>query len=147
MNQLPASVSYPMTDPIPVNVLPIPQRVAVWLLGLTFISAGSMHFIAPAAYLSIMPPYIPFPVAAVVASGVLEIAGGVGVLLPRYRRWAGIGLIALLVAVFPANVHVALHTDLYPATPAWVWFVRLPFQLVFIAWVYWTTQTRPDRNA
>ncbi len=84
-----------------------------------------------------MPPALPWPAALVALSGAAEILGGVGQLIPRTRRAAGWGLIALLVAVFPANVH-AIATGMTVEgwrVPEWVLWARLPFQLLFIAWV------------
>ena len=78
-------------------------------LSVFFVGAGAMHFIRPAPYVKIMPPGLPQPLSLVLISGVCEMLGGVGVLVPRVRRAAGWGLIALLVAVFPANVHMAVN--------------------------------------
>lgn len=96
-----------------------------------------MHFVIPRAYRRIMPPYVPAPEAMVYASGVAEIAGGAGLIGARSRQAAGWWLIATLVAVFPANLHMALHPDEYPQIPggAVSLWARLPFQAVFIAWV------------
>lgn len=114
-----------------------------WLLGLGFVAAGFNHFIAPRLYLAIMPPALPWPLALVYVSGVAEIVGGLGVLIPATRKLAGWGLIALLIAVFPANLHAAFHGA--GSIPPWILWARLPFQLVFIAWVYWTC-LRPLRE-
>jgi uncharacterized membrane protein len=99
--------------------------------------AGTMHFVIPRAYQRIMPPYLPAHRALVYASGVAEIAGGVGLMSPSTRRPAGYWLIATLLAVFPANVHMALHADEFPQIPgkAITLWARLPFQAVFITWV------------
>lgn len=102
-----------------------------------FVVAGGMHFVIPRAYRRIMPPYLPAPTALVYASGVAEIAGGAGLIPEATRRSAGWSLIATLVAVFPANLHMALHPDEFPRVPggaASVW-ARLPLQAAFIAWV------------
>jgi uncharacterized membrane protein len=102
-----------------------------------FVFAGVMHFVIPGTYRRIVPPYLPAPDALVYASGVAEIAGGVGIMPKATRRSAGWWLIATLVAVFPANLHMALHPDEFPKVPggaASLW-ARLPFQAVFIAWV------------
>ena len=107
-----------------------------WLLGLCFVAAGMNHFIAPRFYLPIMPPFLPWPLALIYISGVAEILGGLGVLVPPARKLAGWGLIALLLAVFPANLYAAFHGA--GSIPPWILWARLPFQLVFIAWVYWT---------
>lgn len=107
-----------------------------WLLGIFFIVAGVGHFWKPAAYLAIMPPYIPWPLAMVYVSGVAEIAGGLGVLIPQTTRAAAWGLMLLLVAVFPANLHMALHPELFPQFPAWTLWARLPFQALFLLWAW-----------
>jgi uncharacterized membrane protein len=115
------------------------------LAGPFFVFAGLMHFVIPRAYRRIMPPYIPAHRAMVYASGAAEIAGGAGLMLPRRRRAAGWWLIATLLAVFPANVHMALHPDEFPKVPggARALWARLPFQGVFIAWVL-AAMGRPD---
>src|SRR5471030_1021204 len=78
-------------------------------LSLLFLLAGVLHFVYPKTYLRMMPPYVPAPLAMVYISGVCEILGGAGLLIPVTRSMAAWGLIALLIAVFPANVHMALH--------------------------------------
>ena len=103
-----------------------------------FIFAGVMHFIIPRTYRRIMPPYVPAPMAMVYASGVAEAAGGAGLLVASQRRRAGWWLIATLLAVFPANLHMALHPEQFPEIPGGkraLW-ARLPLQAVFIAWVH-----------
>lgn len=108
-------------------------------LALFFIAAGVAHFRRPELYVQIVPPYLPWPMTLVYISGACEIAGGCGVLVPRLRRAAGWGLIALLIAVFPANVHMALgdvRIRELPIPPLLLW-LRLPLQLVLIAWVWW----------
>ncbi len=112
------------------------------VLGAFFIFAGVLHFINPQTYVGMMPPYLPFHLELVYLSGVFEIAGGLGVFHPKTQRLAGLGLIALLVAVFPANLHMAIHQvqiEGLPGSPFALW-ARLPFQLVFIAWAWWATQ-------
>lgn len=108
-----------------------------WLAALLFIAAGANHFRVPELYVAIVPPYLPWPLALSNISGAAEMLGGMGILIPMTRRAAGWGLIALLAAVFPANVHMALHG--FRSIPGWVLWLRLPFQLVFVAWVYWTS--------
>jgi uncharacterized membrane protein len=109
-----------------------------WLLAAFFIAAGINHFRMPAVYISMIPPWLPWPAALNAVSGVAEVLGGIGVLLPGLRCAAGWGLIALLVAVFPANLHGALMGHMpgfsYSAQTLWL---RLPFQGVLIAWVAW----------
>lgn len=109
-----------------------------WLLSGFFVLAGVLHFTSPEAYLAIVPPWLPWPLTLVYASGFAEIAGGLGVLLPTTRRLAGAGLIALLLAVFPANVYAAMHgmTVGGHAVAAWLLWARLPFQALLIYWVH-----------
>lgn len=107
-------------------------------LALFFIVAGTAHFISPAPYLAIVPTYLPWAAATVALSGVAEILGGLGVCFRTTRRAAGWWLIALLIAVFPANIHaisIGMNIGGY-ALPAWILWARLPFQLLFIGWVY-----------
>jgi uncharacterized membrane protein len=105
------------------------------LAGPFFVFAGVMHFVIPRAYRRIVPPYLPAPKALVNVSGVAEIAGGVGLMSKAARRPAGWSLIATLIAVFPANVHMALRPEEFPRIPSLALWARLPFQGVFIAWV------------
>jgi uncharacterized membrane protein len=114
---------------------PMPNRSRV-LTGATFVATGLLHFLKPRVYESIMPDYLPAHRELVLASGVAEMAGGAGLLADRTRRAAGWWLIATLVAVFPANVHMALHPERYRRIPAWALWLRLPLQLVFI-WRVW----------
>ncbi len=120
--------------------------LSIFLLGIFFIAAGVNHFVSPQPYLAMMPPALPFPEALNYISGAAEVLGGLGVLLPRFRRPAGWGLMALLVAIFPANIQVAMHgwpgMDLAP----WVLWARLPFQILFMVWVYYACLARPKRN-
>ena len=111
-----------------------------WLLGVLFVAAGTLHFVKPDFYVKIMPPYLPWHYELVLISGAFEILGGVGLLVPRLTVPAAWGLIALLVAVFPANLHMALHTEQYPDIPPAALWGRLPLQAVLIAWAYWFTR-------
>jgi uncharacterized membrane protein len=100
-----------------------------------FLVAGTLHFLRPRVYEAMMPDALPAHRALVLASGAAELAGGAGVLHPRTRAAAGWWLIATLVAVFPANVHMALHSERYPRIPPWALWARLPVQGLLIAWV------------
>jgi uncharacterized membrane protein len=113
------------------------KAVSRALCGPLFVFTGVLHFRIPKVYERIVPPYLPAPRTLVYASGVAEIAGGAGLMVPRWRRRAGWWLIATLVAVFPANLHMALHPEAFPQVPGGrisLW-ARLPFQAVFLAWV------------
>jgi uncharacterized membrane protein len=111
------------------------------LLGLTFIAAGLLHFVRPRMYEAIMPRYLPSHRELVLASGVAEIAGGAGVLHPRTRRAAGWWLIATLVAIFPANVEMAVHAERFRHFPRALLWLRLGVQGALIAWA-WSTAAR-----
>ncbi len=111
----------------------------LWLLGIFFVIAGVNHFWSPNFYLRIMPPYLPWHEELVQLSGAFEIVLGLLVVVPRYRVPAAWGIIALLIAVFPANIHMAMNTNLYPEVSPLLLYIRLPLQLVMIAWAYWFT--------
>lgn len=110
-----------------------------YLFGLWFVLAGLYHFINPAFYLRMMPPYLPWHLFLIYLSGFFEVALGLLLLVPRYTRLAAWGLIALLIAVFPANVHMALNPQLFPDIPPVALWLRLPLQALFILWAYWFT--------
>jgi len=119
------------------------KTILQYLLCALFVLAGLNHFIDPALYLKIMPPYLPWHLLLVYLSGFFEIALGVLLLIPAFTRAAAWGLVALLVAVFPANIHMAVNPQLYPEIhPSALW-LRLPLQAVLMAWAYW--YTRPVR--
>lgn len=108
------------------------------LLAAFFIVGGVMHFVLPATYAGVMPPWLPYHAALVAISGVAEIAGGVGVLVPPLRRAAGWGLILLSIAVFPANVQMLLD-GLAAGRPGWqiaLLVIRLPLQAALIWWIW-----------
>jgi uncharacterized membrane protein len=116
------------------------------LIGLIFIGAGVNHFVIPRAYRQIVPPSFGDPDRLVAISGVAEVAGGVGVLLPRTRRLAGLGLLALLAAVFPANVHMARNPARFARIPGWALYARLPLQPLMMWWVWRATRGGADRR-
>jgi uncharacterized membrane protein len=129
------------------NPRPLAQR-RIWrtvlrvLTAVFFVLAGANHFADPAFYRSIVPPRFPSPTLLVAISGICEIAGGIGLLIRSLRRFAGWGLIALLIAVFPANTYMALHPDAVPDRHIahWVLWLRLPLQGVFILWVWYVSR-------
>lgn len=109
------------------------------LLAVFFVVAGILHFVKTPLYLQIMPPYLPYHLALVYISGACEIMGGIGVLIPAVRRYAGYGLIALSIAVLPANVQMAVnYIDVEGfSVAAQLLLLRLPLQGVVIFWIYW----------
>lgn len=121
------------------------KTVLRWVMTVFMTAAGVMHFVNPGAYVAMMPAQLPAPLLLVQVSGVAEIAGGLGLILPQTRRLAAWGLVALFIAIFPANVNMAVHhlpLDGKPVPPALLW-ARLPLQLVLIAWAAW--YARPTR--
>lgn len=111
------------------------------LLAAGMIYAGTAHFRNPAPFAGIVPNWLPAHRALVLVSGGFEILGGVGLLIPVTRRAAAWGLIALFIAVFPANVNMAVHDmPLNGQRFGWLLWLRLPLQAVLIAWAYWYTQ-------
>jgi uncharacterized membrane protein len=113
-----------------------------------FLTAGVGHFARAGFFIKAMPDYLPYPRELVLISGAIEIALGALLLIPRTSRVAAWGLVALLVAVFPANVHIYLHQELFPPFPYanLLHLLRLPFQGVLIAWAYSYTG-KPRGNA
>jgi uncharacterized membrane protein len=109
------------------------------LLAVIMAAAGVIHFVNPQIYVSIMPKYLPWHLGLVYASGFLEILFGVG-LLTGFSSVAAWGLIALFVAVFPANLNMALHPELAPQIPSFFLWLRLPLQAVLIWWAWQFTK-------
>jgi uncharacterized membrane protein len=121
------------------------QTILRGLAAVFFVVAGTFHFLRPELYLQIMPPYFPAPQLLVAVSGVAEIAGGVGLLIRSLRRVAGWGLIALLIAVFPANIYMLQHPGQFHFAQ-WILWARLPLQGVFIAWVWFVAIRHSQRE-
>jgi uncharacterized membrane protein len=118
------------------------KPMGLTLVFLWFLLGGVAHFSLTEAEMRIVPAYIPWPRAAVLVSGVFEILGAIGILIPVTRRAAGIGLFLLTVAVTPANVYMLQHAELFHV-PRWALIVRLPFQLVLLALILWSTSKPP----
>lgn len=112
------------------------------LMGMLYVAAGAMHFVATRMYVSIMPDYLPAHRTLVLISGLAEIAGGLGVMAPRTRPMAAWGIIALLICVMPANVWMVQHPERWPGIPVWALWVRLPLQGVLVWWA-WRYTRRP----
>lgn len=117
------------------------ERPYCRLMGLFYVLAGAMHFVAPRLYEQVVPPELPRPRALVYLSGAAEVVLGIGVMLPRTRRVSAWGIVALLAAVFPANLHVAVRDVEFEGVPAWardppdwVALVRLPVQGLLALW-------------
>ena len=112
------------------------KRIGLIVVFLWFLFGGVAHFSLTEVEMRIVPPVIPWPRAAVLISGVFELLGAVGILIPATRRAAGVGLFLLTIAVTPANVYMLQHAELFNV-PRWALIVRLPFQVVLLALILW----------
>ena len=115
------------------------KKLALFSFSIFFISAGIDHFTNKEFYLSIMPPILPFHLAAVLVSGFFEIIGGIGILIPSLRKKAAWGLAALIVAVYPANIYMALSPEVFPEYSMNLLYFRLILQFVIFYWAYLIT--------
>lgn len=115
-----------------------PQAAGLCFVFLWFFIGGIMHFVATGTEASIVPPWMPWPVAAVLISGVFELLGAVGILYPPTRKAAGIGLFLLTIAVTPAHVYMLQRPELFPV-PLWALWLRLPVQLGLLWLIWWST--------
>lgn len=113
------------------------KKIWTYVLSVFLVAVGILHFVKTAVFVSAVPPYIPYPTEMVLISGVFEILGGIGIIVSPVKRWSGIGLIALLVAVYPANIHMAINHELFPKIPPAVLWFRLTLQplLIYAVWL------------
>jgi len=119
-------------------------RFSLFAMAALYVAAGLNHFVAPGFYLSIMPPYIPAPRLMVQASGVAEVLLGLALLPTATRRWAGWGIVGLLVVFFVVHIDMLVRAEAYPDIPFPVLVLRLPLQVLLIYWA--ERATRPIRN-
>lgn len=116
------------------------RRLALGFVFLWFAIGGVCHFLFPSAFVSVVPPSIPYPLAMVYISGMLELLGAAGLIFRRTRRYAGWGLALLTIAVTPANVYMWQHPERFPAVSEWLLLLRLPLQAALILCILWSTQ-------
>ncbi len=116
------------------------KMVFRYVFALVFILAGLNHFLRPQLYASVVPPYLPWPLVLVYVSGGLELLLGAALLVPATQTLAAWGLVALLAAVFPANLYMAQNAAAFGIAPVFLW-LRLPLQAVLMAWAYAYTRT------
>ena len=117
---------------------PRSKRISLWFVFVWFLIGGIAHFALTDTEMRIVPPYIPWPRATVMVSGVFELLGAAGLLLPATRRWAGFGLFALTIAVTPANVFMLQNSSSF-SVPYWALVARLPLQVGVLAAIAWGT--------
>ena len=121
-------------------------QVGLVMMGLFYVMAGVNHLVMPQVYLAVMPPYIPWAGTMVLASGVAEILGGIGVLMPdrllfpSVRKFAAWGIVLMLAAFLPVHIYMVLHPEAFPRIPVWGLWVRLPLQLPLMVWAWWYTR-------
>lgn len=112
------------------------KQISATICGSVFLLAGILHFSHSSFYCKIMPPFLPLHLELVYLSGFFEITLGLSMFYAKLRRYASYGLILLLAAVFPANIHMAMHTELFLSIPAWILYLRLPLQPLIMLWVW-----------
>lgn len=122
-----------------LRTMTVTKAITRCLFGILFVAAGANHFINPGFYIRMMPAYLPWHSELVAISGVAEIVLGAMLLVPRFQVVAAWGLIALLIAVFPANLNMALHPEQFSVSPTALW-LRLPVQALLITWACWYTR-------
>lgn len=126
------------------------SRKQLWrgILAVAIIIVGITHFVKPEPYVKIVPPYLPYHLELVYISGFFEILGGIGLLVPPVSRAAAWGLIALFIAVFPANINMTINNIQLEGIPhnQVLYWVRLPLQAVLIAWAWWFTKEEPEQQ-
>ena len=123
------------------------KTILLWVMAAFYVFGGFNHLMNPGFYLNIMPPDLPNPEWLNVLSGLAEIVLGVYILEPRTRVYAAWGIIALLIAVFPANLYAAtanVGTEGPGSGPGVAAYVRLPFQALFVVWAWWYTREADD---
>jgi uncharacterized membrane protein len=123
--------------------------IGLFLFAHIFIVSGFLHFFFPEPYMRIIPPFLPWPGALAQISGGVEILGGVGLLLQRFRRSAAYGLALLLVAVFPANIYMAVAHVRFPGVmgESWIQWLRLPLQISLIVWALYYARSPRARES
>ncbi len=123
-----------------ISTMKIVKTILKWLFGIAFILAGANHFINPPFYLKMMPPVLPAHLFLIYLSGIIEIVLGVLLLIPKFTKFAAWSLIALLIAVFPANIYMVMNPQLFNEFSMISLYVRLPIQFVLIVWAFWLTK-------
>ena len=140
-----------MTSPVATASRSWPWRISLAIMAVFYVFAGVAHFRTPQFYLALMPPYIPWQSAMINLTGVAEILGGIGLLVPngfvfaRTRAAAAWGIIALLICIYPVHINMCLHPDRYTQVPVWGLWLRLFLQLPLIAWAWvYTRALKPS---
>lgn len=122
-------------------------RIPILLIALFFFAGGVAHFLLPDFFIRIMPAYLSHHKELVIISGLFEIAGALGLLLPKTRLWAAYGLIALIIAVYPANINMALHPEKFPEVSVLLLYARLPLQFILVWFVWWSVTAERQQKS
>ncbi len=122
------------------------EKISLYIMAAFYVIAGVNHFMTPEFYKKIMPPLLPWHLSLIHISGIFEIALGLLLLAKQTRRMAAWGIIALLVAVFPANVQMMLNYQREQNSYLWMAVLRLPLQIVLILWAYQFTRNRRNKG-
>ena len=126
--------------------MPISRRIGLAIVFLWFLVGGIAHFVLTETEMRIVPPWVPWPREAVLASGAFELLGAAGLLWRPTRRAAGWGLFALTLAVTPAHFYMLQRPDLFPSVPYWALIARLPLQVALLALIVWSTARLKPRT-
>ncbi len=113
------------------------KKILQWILGVAVMLSGTNHFLNPTFYMRMMPPVLPAPLFLIYLSGFFEIVFGILLLIPKFTRFAAFGIVALLLAVFPANIFMAQNAELFSEFSPTALYLRLPLQMILIAWAFW----------
>lgn len=113
-------------------------RIPLLIISLFFLIGGIAHFVLTDFFVKAMPDYLGYQYELVIISGVFELLGAIGILIPKTRLLAGYGLIALCVIVFPANINMSLHPDQFTDISEVLFYIRLPLQFLFIWFIWWS---------
>lgn len=117
------------------------------IIALFFLIGGVAHFVFTDFFVMAMPDYLSYHKELVLISGIFELLGAIGILIPKTRFLAGCGLIALMAAVYPANINMALHPERYPDIPEIILYIRLPLQFLFVWFVWWAIHLGKRKKA
>ena len=116
------------------------KYLCLGIICIFFVMGGIGHFADTERFMSIMPDFMPFHWEAVIVSGVFELMGAVGILIPKTRRIAGIGLFTLVVLVTPANINMWVNADQFPQFSMTYHYIRMPAQVLLLVMIWWSTQ-------
>ncbi|WP_235042129.1 DoxX family protein [Vreelandella profundi] len=122
-------------------------RIPLLIIALFFLIGGVAHFVFTDFFVMAMPDYLGYHKELVLISGIFELLGAMGILIPKTRFLAGCGLIALIVAVYPANINMALHAERYPDISEIFLYARLPLQFLFVWFVWWAIHLEKRKTA